>query len=249
VYLEHLGQTFHEESEEQCPANLPFSFIVQHVHSERSRGIGLRVNACTGSHASRVAPSRLGSIKPQRQEHPLFATPDSPTMPHSTSPGSAQNDDEMPDAPAVETSTENNVKLEDMFNDDDDEFPDTQDVKMDSPPAKEEECVIRSYIGSSVHVADQNLGPRPLHPRAWTRMSCLPSINACSPSDTFSNGLIMELYLLKTSATENLRSPCKMTPTSDTNHTPLQTCKDSLEHAVSASLQADASAQVSKRHT
>jgi len=61
-------------------------------------------------------------------------------MPHSVSPGSAQNDDEMPEAPAVETSTENNVKLEDMFNDDDDEeFPASGDVKMDSPAAKQEE--------------------------------------------------------------------------------------------------------------
>lgn len=62
-------------------------------------------------------------------------------MPHSVSPGSAQNDDEMPDAPPVETSTETNVKLEDMFNDDDDddeEFPASGDVKMESPAAKEE---------------------------------------------------------------------------------------------------------------
>ena len=42
-------------------------------------------------------------------------------MPHSVSPGSAPNDDEMPDAPPVETSTETSVKLEDMFNDDDDD--------------------------------------------------------------------------------------------------------------------------------
>lgn len=62
-------------------------------------------------------------------------------MPHSVSPGSAQNDDEMPDAPPVETSTEANVRLEDMFNDDDDddeEFPASGDVKMESPAAKEE---------------------------------------------------------------------------------------------------------------
>ncbi|CAG8894064.1 unnamed protein product [Penicillium nalgiovense] len=61
-------------------------------------------------------------------------------MPHSISPGSAQNDDEMPDAPPVETSTETNVRLEDMFNDDDDdeEFPASGDVKMESPAAKEE---------------------------------------------------------------------------------------------------------------
>ena len=57
-------------------------------------------------------------------------------MPHSvTPPGSAaQNDDEMlPDAPAHE----NGVKLEDIFNDDDDEFPasEAQDVKMESSPA------------------------------------------------------------------------------------------------------------------
>jgi DNA primase small subunit len=47
----------------------------------------------------------------------------------------------MPDAPPVETSTENNVKLEDMFNDDDDdeEFPASGDVKMESPAAKLEE--------------------------------------------------------------------------------------------------------------
>lgn len=64
-------------------------------------------------------------------------------MPHSISSGSAQNDDEMPDAPAVETSIDNNVKLEDMFNDDDDddEFPDSGDVKMESPAVKQE-CVL-----------------------------------------------------------------------------------------------------------
>ncbi|KAJ6157796.1 hypothetical protein N7470_005388 [Penicillium chermesinum] len=60
------------------------------------------------------------------------------TMPHSvTSSGSAaQNDDEMlPDAPAG-----NGVKLEDMFDgDDDEEFPasEAQDVKMESSPAPE----------------------------------------------------------------------------------------------------------------
>jgi DNA primase small subunit len=60
-------------------------------------------------------------------------------MPHSISPSSAQNDDAMPDAPPVETSTETNVKLEDMFNDDDDddEFPASGDVKMDSPVKEE----------------------------------------------------------------------------------------------------------------
>lgn len=59
-------------------------------------------------------------------------------MPHSVSPpgSAAQNDDEMlPDAPAAE----NGVKLEDMFNDDDDddEFPasEAHDVKMESSPA------------------------------------------------------------------------------------------------------------------
>lgn len=57
-------------------------------------------------------------------------------MPHSVSPpgSAAQNDDEMlPDAPAAE----NVVKLEDMFNDDDDEFPasEAHDVKMESSPA------------------------------------------------------------------------------------------------------------------
>jgi DNA primase small subunit len=47
-------------------------------------------------------------------------------MPHSVSPtGVVQPDDEMPDAPPAETSTENSgVKLVDMFDDDDDdEFP------------------------------------------------------------------------------------------------------------------------------
>lgn len=60
-------------------------------------------------------------------------------MPHSVSPGTAQHDDDMPDAPPAE-STENNVKLEEMFDDDDDEeFPASGDVKMESPAAKEEE--------------------------------------------------------------------------------------------------------------
>lgn len=62
-------------------------------------------------------------------------------MPHSISHGSVQNDDDMPDAPAIETSTETNVRLEDMFNDDDDddeEFPASGDVKMESPAANEQ---------------------------------------------------------------------------------------------------------------
>ncbi|CAG8231927.1 unnamed protein product [Penicillium salamii] len=63
-------------------------------------------------------------------------------MPHSVSPGSAQHDDAMPDAPppaSAESSTENNVNLEEMFDDDDDEFPTTGDVKMESPAAQQEE--------------------------------------------------------------------------------------------------------------
>lgn len=65
------------------------------------------------------------------------------TMPHSVSPtGAAQPDDEMPDAPPVETSTENSgVKLADMFDDDDDdEFPASSapDTNMKSPAAQEE---------------------------------------------------------------------------------------------------------------
>ena len=59
-------------------------------------------------------------------------------MPHSVSPGSA-HDADMPDAPSApaESSTEN-VKLEEMFDDDDDEFP-AGDVKMESPAATQEE--------------------------------------------------------------------------------------------------------------
>jgi DNA primase small subunit len=60
-------------------------------------------------------------------------------MPHSVSSASPnREDEELPDAP-VESATETGgVKLEDMFNDDDDEeFPasSAQDVKMESSPA------------------------------------------------------------------------------------------------------------------
>ncbi|CAI7659756.1 hypothetical protein N7533_001020 [Penicillium manginii] len=60
-------------------------------------------------------------------------------MPHPVSPaGSPRKDDEeLPDAP-VEGTTENGVKVEDLFNDDsDEEFPAStaQDVKMESSPA------------------------------------------------------------------------------------------------------------------
>lgn len=63
-------------------------------------------------------------------------------MPHSVSPAASpsRDDEELPDAP-VESATENGgVKLEDMFNDDDDEefpAPSAQDVKMESSPAPE----------------------------------------------------------------------------------------------------------------
>lgn len=63
-------------------------------------------------------------------------------MPHLISPveSSGRNDEEMTDAPAApEPTTENGgVKLEDMFDgDDDEEFPPSsvQDVKMESSPA------------------------------------------------------------------------------------------------------------------
>ncbi|KAJ5111252.1 hypothetical protein N7532_001787 [Penicillium argentinense] len=59
-------------------------------------------------------------------------------MPHSVSPANSprKDDEELPDAP-VEGTAENGVKLEDLFNDDDnEEFPaSTADMKMQSSPA------------------------------------------------------------------------------------------------------------------
>lgn len=60
-------------------------------------------------------------------------------MPHSVSPSGSpeRNDEEMTDAPAA-PAPERGVKLEDMFDgDDDEEFPasSAQDVKMESSPA------------------------------------------------------------------------------------------------------------------
>lgn len=61
-------------------------------------------------------------------------------MPHSVSPASSRehNDEEMTDVP-VAPAPEGGVKLEDMFDGDDDEeeFPasSAQDVKMQSSPA------------------------------------------------------------------------------------------------------------------
>ncbi|CEJ57061.1 Putative DNA primase [Penicillium brasilianum] len=61
-------------------------------------------------------------------------------MPHSVSPAASprRDDEELPDAPVDSTTETGGVKLEDMFNDDDDEeFPASgaQDVKMGSSPA------------------------------------------------------------------------------------------------------------------
>lgn len=60
-------------------------------------------------------------------------------MPHSVSPASSNRDDEeLPDAPVESPTETGGVKLEDMFNDDDDEeFPasSAHDVKMESSPA------------------------------------------------------------------------------------------------------------------
>ena len=80
-------------------------------------------------------------------------------MPHSVSPAGSpsRDDEELPDAP-VENATENGgVKLEDMFNDDDDEeFPasSAQDVKMETSPtpapvtyAVSESCTVMASQG------------------------------------------------------------------------------------------------------
>ncbi|EPS26799.1 hypothetical protein PDE_01738 [Penicillium oxalicum 114-2] len=59
-------------------------------------------------------------------------------MPHSVSPKSPRGDDEeLPDAPSVGEKEVSGVKLEDMFDDEDDDFPasSAQDVKMESSPA------------------------------------------------------------------------------------------------------------------
>lgn len=67
-------------------------------------------------------------------------------MPHSVSPAGSpsRNDDEMlpdaPDAPTDTSTTNGGVKLEEMFDDDDEEFPasSAQDVKMESSPAPDQ---------------------------------------------------------------------------------------------------------------
>ncbi|KAJ6009219.1 hypothetical protein N7522_004235 [Penicillium canescens] len=79
-------------------------------------------------------------------------------MPHSVSPtGAAHPDDEMPDAPPVETSTENSgVKLADMFDDDDDdEFPASSapDANMKSPAAQEEPAPVPSGVDQDIMLA------------------------------------------------------------------------------------------------
>lgn len=62
-------------------------------------------------------------------------------MPHSVSPAASairNDDDEMlPDAPPEAPAETGGVKLEEMFDDDDEEFPasSAQDVKMGSSPA------------------------------------------------------------------------------------------------------------------
>lgn len=61
-------------------------------------------------------------------------------MPHSVSPAGStdRKDEEMTDAPAPVAAENGGVKLEDMFDgDDDEEFPasSAQDVKMESSPA------------------------------------------------------------------------------------------------------------------
>lgn len=57
-------------------------------------------------------------------------------VPSAASP--SRDDEELPDAPLEITTENGGVKLEDMFNDDDDEeFPasSAQEVKMESSPA------------------------------------------------------------------------------------------------------------------
>jgi DNA primase small subunit len=66
-----------------------------------------------------------------------------PAMPHSVSPNgsSDRKDEEMMDAPAPASTENGDVKLEDMFDgDDDEEFPasSAQEVKMESSPAPAE---------------------------------------------------------------------------------------------------------------
>lgn len=64
-------------------------------------------------------------------------------MPHSVSPNGSpdRKDEEMTDAPAPASMESGNVKLEDMFDgDDDEEFPasSAQDAKVKSSPAPAE---------------------------------------------------------------------------------------------------------------
>ncbi|KAJ5520218.1 DNA primase small subunit eukaryotic/archaeal [Penicillium fimorum] len=76
-------------------------------------------------------------------------------MPHSILSASPHNDDEMPDAPPVVTPTETGIKLEDMFNDDDDdeEFPASGDVKINSPANEEPPAPTPSGVDPDVMLA------------------------------------------------------------------------------------------------
>ncbi|KAJ5153115.1 DNA primase small subunit [Penicillium canariense] len=86
-------------------------------------------------------------------------------MPHSVSPSgspSRKDDEELPDAPVDSAAANGGVKLEDMFNEDDDEeFPasNAQDVKMESSPvpapAKYADNGIPKYM--EAHRTDQKL--------------------------------------------------------------------------------------------
>ncbi|CAL5866248.1 uncharacterized protein PFLUO_LOCUS455 [Penicillium psychrofluorescens] len=75
-------------------------------------------------------------------------------MPHSVSPP-GQDDEVMPDAPAA-AENDTGVKLEDMFNDDEDEeFPASSapDTKMESPPSEEVPAPAPSGVDTDIMLA------------------------------------------------------------------------------------------------
>lgn len=86
------------------------------------------------------------------------------------------------------------VKLEDLFNDDEDEdeeFPSSgaTDVKMASSPPQEPMYV--SQLRLSIHRAanvDQYIDPLRRQQSTQTPRSCMPFTNDSFPFDTFSNG-------------------------------------------------------------
>jgi len=125
-------------------------------------------------------------------------------MPHSVSPQSSppSEDDILPDAPAQDehgetqhsqedgedaTTTqlviEDKSKLEDLFDDDDDEFTSSMDVDKGSQP---QVCV--GVTNSPQRLSNARAEKSQSQQNTQTLKSCVPSISASSLSDISSNG-------------------------------------------------------------